>query len=450
MAARSGEDSEATDGGDAIPRKGNSLPADAAVARRVAASPELLREAIEHFINHSKEPRLLEPGQPVLVLDKRYLQQQVQGNRLLLEAWDEEHFVSRRVSGCRVASAQRLELTVDRFGGKTGTLILFDAARPSNLAIRQRGNRQVFGELFRRMLCRQFPGWRIVDLSTEPDLEHSLSHSYPRAYVRQGATGWAAMAAPPHSDADSMLSFGLIWLDYLRRRETGASVQGLAVFVPRQKERTTCLRLRWLDPQAAKWAAFAYGEDGRTMELDLADWGNFDTRVDAPGAPAPLNPEAFLEDQLRAEIQTIDPMLRPQPLYQQVPGFAGGDRGIIDILACDYTGRLTVMEVKAVESVQLPLQALDYWMRVRWHLERGDFHRHGYFPGIALRDYPPKLVLAAPAIQFHPANETVLRFFRPEIEVEWVGLGSLLAGPLRVMFRNRRGLTFSTAPSAGL
>ena len=61
------------------------------------------------------------------------------------------------------------------------------------------------------------------------------------------------------------------------------------------------------------------------------------------------------------------------PIYGQVPAFAGGDRGILDLLAVDRTGRLVVIELKASADLHLPLQALDYWIRVKWHLDRGEF-----------------------------------------------------------------------------
>jgi len=101
----------------------------------------------------------------------------------------------------------------------------------------------------------------------------------------------------------------------------------------------------------------------------------------------------------------------------------------------DYDGRLVVIEVKASEDIYLPLQALDYWMRVKWHLERGEFEGLAYFPGVPLRSGPPRLLLVAPALEFHPANETVLQYFSPEIQVERIGVGIQWRQELRVMFR---------------
>ena len=66
------------------------------------------------------------------------------------------------------------------------------------------------------------------------------------------------------------------------------------------------------------------------------------------------HPEAWLESQVRAEIETLDAMLHPYPLYGQVPQFAAGERGIIDLLGADRDGRLAVIELKAGEDIHLP------------------------------------------------------------------------------------------------
>jgi len=129
--------------------------------------------------------------------------------------------------------------------------------------------------------------------------------------------------------------------------------------------------------------------------------------------------------------------LQQAPVYGQVPAFAGGDRGVLDLLAVERSGRLAVLELKATADLQLPIQALDYWLRVKWHLDRGEFTPNGYFPGIQLRAEPPRLFLVSPALEFHPATETVLSFFAPSIDVERVGVGVEWRKGLEVMFRLR-------------
>jgi hypothetical protein len=131
----------------------------------------------------------------------------------------------------------------------------------------------------------------------------------------------------------------------------------------------------------------------------------------------------------------VDASLHPAPVYGQVPALAGGERGVIDLLATDIGGRLAVLELKASEDIHLPLQALDYWMRVRWHLERDEFRTMGYFPGVTLSKRPPRLLLVAPSLDFHPTTEIILRYFSPEVPVERIGLAVEWRKTLRVAFR---------------
>jgi len=46
---------------------------------------------------------------------------------------------------------------------------------------------------------------------------------------------------------------------------------------------------------------------------------------------------------------------------------------VLDLLGVDCNGRLSIVELKASPDVQLPFQALDYWMRVNRHPAGGDF-----------------------------------------------------------------------------
>jgi hypothetical protein len=357
-------------------------------------------------------------------------------------------------------------------------------------------------------------------LTTEADLEHSLSPAYPRALLRSGSGAWAAIGASPDAfHAEGVLTFGLIWLDYLRSREPGLVIQGLILYLPAGQEKTTCLRLLFLNPDVARYAAFVYDEAGGEDRVDLRDYGNLDTRlepcrrrvpslidelVDAvlqtPGVESmersdgerslrvhglefartaggellyglerkcaarrsgevlrlavelarlrspdardrlnPLflrNPEAWLESQVRSHIEELDACLLPRPVYGQVPAFAAADRGVLDLLAIDNRGRLAVLELKASQDIQLPLQALDYWMRVQWHLDRHEFGARGYFPGLDLASGPPRLLLIAPALDFHPSNERVLRYLSPAVPVERVGVGLDWKKELKVMYRS--------------
>lgn len=482
------------------------------------------RPIILRFLASSAKPALMEPGEDPLPLGVDNFLLERRGGIVTLEAWSETRNLVRRLRSVRSERRGRLEIEVERFGGVTGRLTLVDLAHPASRDATRRGARMKYGERFRRSLLRQYPGWRLAELSSETDLQHSLSPSYPRAMLRKGATALAAIGAGEDAlDPDGALSFGLIWLDHLRRREPKLTVAGLVLFLPAGKERTTCHRVRFLDPSAASYTVFAHESDGSEDLLDPRDYTNFETRLDpcrqplagcseqfvewvvraasVPGVDRrehadgsvslavnglefaraaggkllfgldqkhsatldshiaeieslavgltemrcsgaahqqPLytrQPEAWLESQVRRDLEQLDASLLPHPVYGQVPQFAGGERGVLDILAADRDGRLTVVEVKASEDVHLPLQALDYWMRVAWHLERHEFRGRGYFPGIELRPDPPRLLLVAPALDFHPSNEAILRFFSPTIEVERLGVGLEWRQELRVMFR---------------
>jgi hypothetical protein len=148
------------------------------------------------------------------------------------------------------------------------------------------------------------------------------------------------------------------------------------------------------------------------------------------------NREAWLESQVRSAIEELDAPLLAAPIYDQVPAFAAADRGVLDLLAVERSRRLVVIELKATEDIHLPLQALDYWMRVKWHLDRREFTAHGYFPGIELFTEPPRLLLVSPALDFHPSNEAILRYFAPHIEVERIGVGLEWRKELKVVFRS--------------
>jgi hypothetical protein len=92
-----------------------------------------------------------------------------------------------------------------------------------------------------------------------------------------------------------------------------------------------------------------------------------------------------------------------------------------------------VIELKASEDIHLPVQALDYWIRVKWHLDRGDFMDH--FPGLTVSRQSPRLMLVSPSLDVHPSNERVLSFFSEEVSVEQIGVNADWRRELRVMFR---------------
>lgn len=133
-------------------------------------------------------------------------------------------------------------------------------------------------------------------------------------------------------------------------------------------------------------------------------------------------PERWLEAVLRQDVTLVDAALDPRFVYAQVFANTGCEHGIIDLLGVTRSGRLAILELKTNEHLHLPLQTADYWLRVRRHLERGDFARLGYFSGIQLQPTPPLVYLVAPALRFHPSTDALLRHLTPDLEVIRVGL----------------------------
>jgi hypothetical protein len=156
-----------------------------------------------------------------------------------------------------------------------------------------------------------------------------------------------------------------------------------------------------------------------------------------------MQPERWLESRLMRSLHEVAPSLLAAPVYRQVPAFAARDRGMLDLLAASRQGRLAVIELKADEDLQMPLQGLDYWIRVHRAAQSraphgvNDFTRSGYFPGIQLADTSPLLYFIAPALRIHPATETVLGYLAPEIEWNLIAIGEQWRRSLEVIWRKR-------------
>jgi hypothetical protein len=188
---------------------------------------------------------------------------------------------------------------------------------------------------------------------------------------------------------------------------------------------------------------FARLENGRVFlgietksELPASQFSEvprFAAQLSQLAAAPPQFAERWFESVVRSHMPLIDPALLPHPIHGQVLTFAAGDRDLIDLLALSPSGRLAVLELKVAEDPHLPLQALDYWMRIAWHLERGELRP--LFPQNVLENKPPKLLLIAPAMTFHSSTADIIRYFSPEIEIERIGVNSDWRKSLRVVLR---------------
>lgn len=484
-------------------------------ARRPHEPGEMLAE-IRLFLDRCVRPAAMEWGDDALPLVPDQHAWEIKQGCLFLSAWPQERSLNRKVLGIEARKPGVLVCSIQKFGGKTGKLNLLDLDHPHSSSAVLRGGRRSFSENFRRMLHRQFSGWKVQTLSTEMDLEHSLSPRYPRAILEKDGRRIAALACPEAADEHNFLSFALLWHNYVSGNSAGRHRIPLALFLPEISGALTALRLKWLDVPAQ---LFRFNEHGNAGVIDVADLGNLETRI-IPRKPAadpkgyeqfiahlqqrfeaeaydagdstirlrlrglefaciqngtlysaldgtpqaasmdevealaahlaatrkggtinrehPLfraRPENWLESMVRREVGQIDATLEDRPLLGQVITFAAADRDVVDLVGATTVGRIVVLELKAGEDIHLPLQALDYWMRIDWHTRAGDIDQ--FFPGLHVLRESPRLVLVAPAVQFHPANETILSYFKPQIETERVGLNLEWQQGLKVAFRLR-------------
>lgn len=148
---------------------------------------------------------------------------------------------------------------------------------------------------------------------------------------------------------------------------------------------------------------------------------------DSPDKTHPLyrlQPEAWLEAGLRHQLENFGIGIDPRFVYTQIPAWIGGDRSVIDILSITTEGRLVIVEVKATEDLNLPMQGLDYWLAIEHSRLRGDLERHSLFRGCRILDLPPVLYLAAPVLRFHRSFAGICKLMKPEIEVYQMGVNS--------------------------
>lgn len=420
-------------------------------ANKASAGPAVeaaaLREAVDAFLKACRDPALLEYGDDAVRLRPGEYSLEIRTGSLWIEAWTATRSISRRILAIERQAPGILDCTVQRFGGKAGKLSFLDLERPQTAHKSHSGVRQSFAEQFRRMLFRQFPGWDVAALSCGLDLQRSFSSVFPRACLLKGNQRIAALACPSLQDEAAMLTFALIWHQHVQARGRAGTQASLAIFLPDTAGNLTAHRLRWLTGQLLSARIFRYNAHGSAGEVDLCDLGNLQTRLRAASCPTERaaslpgtrpgsmidSSERSLEALVRSHPDLIEPSLARSPLHGQVLTFAAGDRDLIDLLAVSVAGRLAVLELKASEDIHLPIQALDYWMRIRWHAQRGELDH--LFPAIPLASLLPQLLLVAPAMSFHSSNAAILRHFSPEIEVERVGINSDWQHSLKVVLR---------------
>lgn len=149
--------------------------------------------------------------------------------------------------------------------------------------------------------------------------------------------------------------------------------------------------------------------------------------ADSPDKTHPyykLRSEAWLESLIRKDVRVIDPNLSNDFVYSQIPAWQADKRSIIDLLTVNHDGRLVIIEIKASEDIQLPLQGLDYWLRIEQARLRNEFISRRLFKDIRIADAPPLLYLVAPQLRFHRSFSQIASCISASIDTFKIGINS--------------------------
>jgi hypothetical protein len=348
-----------------------------------------------------------------------------------------------------------IEALQDSFGALTikteclGRLEIMEVRPRPESALPLKTWRRDFQKLVEAALLKNFSKAAILHSVVHSDLEHSLSGKYVRLRFRSGSSEWHALAVSPWEDQatiDGILSSGLLWRGFLQQ-ETVRAVDRLLLIVPAEKARVLQSRLAWIRGAGRRIHLMVMEPEQRALSfVDLRDCGNLDTaltQVESLGrllrkAPSQVNDrpsEHLLETLILRDICSIDARLDPRFVYPQVPAFLSGDRGIIDLLTMTNEGRLAVLELKIDEDIDLPLQGLDYWLRVRWHHLRQEFQAKGYFAGAELNPAPPLLFFVCPQFRYHSSFPQLVRHFEADVPLIQIGINEDWKEGVRVVLR---------------
>jgi hypothetical protein len=505
-----------------------------------AVTTDVLLSTISEYLYNGASSVVMEDGAVIFDLAESKYSVTGEPHKCLLHLWSAEKNIVRRVLAVE-RKPETLRITVQRMGhNRLGTLDIC-RRRDRASASAMRTARLAYRTLLERVLQRNFPDSKLVQLTVAIDLEKSFGPSYARGLLKRGQSGFAVLgvsAQEAQASVDAALTFGILWLETCRLAHAGSLViEGLNLFVPAGTSALVRERMAHLNPAAAKWRLHELNQrDEELQQVEILDRGNISTRlvrsVDdldvharfaepislvrslMPGAqiatltPAEISfacnglafararlsatsgnfsrvpevvfgigaeerlldgssfsaferlvagigevrhsegprdhrlwrmhPERWLESLVVQNVGALERELDPEWRYSQVPAFCASDRAMIDVLAVTRGGRLAVLELKADEDIHLPLQGIDYWARVAWHHERGEFQKLGYFTGCELSTQPPLLIMVAPALHLHPATDTLLRYISPEIEWRLLGIDERWRAGLKVIFRKRR------------
>jgi len=225
---------------------------------------------------------VLEDGRVLFDMRTAHYAVSDQHGRCLLQLWSEERNVIRTVVEVQ-ERALCLRLTTRRMGvAKPQALELVPTSDRRTPTARESGRRNYL-RLLERVLARSFIGAKVEGFRSAMDLEHSFGPAYARGRLLRGTAADAVIgvgAAESTATADGILTLGILWLDYCRKKSGGRHFGGLKVVVPPGAWRTTAERMAWLNHAAADFQLFTLDERSEDLvAVDFRDTGNLASRL---------------------------------------------------------------------------------------------------------------------------------------------------------------------------
>ena len=408
-----------------------------------------LKEKIEEGVLSLEQPQLYQNGRRVDRLEKLHFALSCSPFHLILSFRPASKVVRRRVIDVARDAFGALALKTEWLG--KSELIEIRSGLEKASSGEWRTARQEFQTAVEALISGNFPKITTLHSVVHSDLEHSVSGRYVRLHFRSGGANWYALAVGPWEDQatiDATLSSGLIWRELLRA-ENARPAERLALIVPSGKLLVLKSRMAWTCGAGQRIHLLEMDlQKGALSFVDLRDCGNLDTALSQvqswnsakrqPGCyRTDLNSERWLESLILRDVRMIDSRLDPRFVYPQVPAFLSGDRGMIDLLSVTSQGRLAVLELKVGEDIELPMQGLDYWLRVRWHHLRQEFQNQGYFPGVRVSTELPLLYFVCPQFRYHSSFPQIVRQIDPAVPMIQVGINENWKSRVQVVLKRR-------------
>jgi hypothetical protein len=246
-------------------------------------TPDLLARSLNEFLLSAADAVVLEDG--AATFDLRLAKYSISGeyNKCLLHLWSAERNIVRRVLDLETKN-DTLRLQVQRMGQGKPSKLEICRERDRRTPTAKRTARLSYQRNLRRVLERQFPGYKVQQLTTSVNLERSFGPIYARGLIRQGQSAFAVLgvnAQETQAAIDAALTFGILWLEHCRRSQVGKClVEGLKLFLPAGTGTLTRERMAHLNPRAAKWHLYELNEhDDSVTNIDISDRGNLQTRL---------------------------------------------------------------------------------------------------------------------------------------------------------------------------